>query len=876
MPNALTLAQLWQETGFRPNAAQERAILHVHGPLYLPAGPGSGKTRVLLWRTLNLIVFQGVDPAQIYLSTFTEKAARQLKEGLRSLLGRVTNHTSQPYDISKMYVGTVHSLCQRLLADRRFHQQRSRGQQPVLLDELSQYFFVQRRSTWHELLTLAGMNGADLNGNAITAINSLFKSYQGRGSRHQAITNLLAFFNRLSEERLDADAILGQLHQVRLPDDVDRGTLAALVAMYGYYLALLQPPGAPPRVDFSYLQQEAWRLLKQQPDSGNVFQHVIIDEYQDTNAIQEAIFFTLAQGHKNLCVVGDDDQALYRFRGATVENFVQFPERCQHFLQSAPTKIPLATNYRSRKAIVDFYTTFIDQGHWAKAAPAQGHYRVIDKEIRAHSSDEGPAVVASTCGKPEAVAAEIALFVKDLIDSQKVQDPNQIAFLFHSLKASIVPKMKEALEAVGLRVYAPRAGSFLEVEEATELFGLFVHLFGRPAQSGEERGEWAKFHEWLDRAQEQGQRLLDADGLLRRFVADRQHEIQTAAADYGLLLALCQRQGWALEQPYDRTLMQPLLATTTGLSDRVKRSLQRQGFTRFIDQRAQEGTPFTLRYILTSATSLDWSVLDLFYRFCGFAHFKALLDLAETGVDEGPICNLGLLSQYLARFIDERVDVLAAHLFQPDRLFVNIFFGSFLYALFRLGESEYENAEDPFPRGRIPFLTIHQAKGLEFPVVVLGNTAKRTNGPQRIEELLHPFLDRDGEPLERMAEYDAMRMFYVALSRAQNLLVLAHPKGQGISLFRPFKTLLEGPITRLAAFDLASLPLAKAPEALAPHNYSYTADYMLYQKCPRQYMIFRQYGFVASRSQTQMFGSLIHRTLEDLHQYLIARRVGVG
>lgn len=124
MPNALTLPQLWQETGFRPNAAQQRAILHVHGPLYLPAGPGSGKTRVLLWRTLNLIVFQSVDPAQIYLSTFTEKAARQLNEGLRSLLSVVTAHTGQPYDISKMYVGTVHSLCQRLLTDRRFHQQR--------------------------------------------------------------------------------------------------------------------------------------------------------------------------------------------------------------------------------------------------------------------------------------------------------------------------------------------------------------------------------------------------------------------------------------------------------------------------------------------------------------------------------------------------------------------------------------------------------------------------------------------------------------------------------------------------------------------------------------------------------------------------------
>lgn len=109
---SLTIEHLWQEAGFTPNAAQRDAILHRDGPLYLPAGPGSGKTRVLLWRTLNLIVFQGVPPEKIFLSTFTEKAARQLKEGLRTLLGLASNFTGQPYDIAQMYVGAVHSLYQ--------------------------------------------------------------------------------------------------------------------------------------------------------------------------------------------------------------------------------------------------------------------------------------------------------------------------------------------------------------------------------------------------------------------------------------------------------------------------------------------------------------------------------------------------------------------------------------------------------------------------------------------------------------------------------------------------------------------------------------------------------------------------------------------
>jgi len=104
----LTIDWLWQGVNFNPTDRKREAIQHTEGPLYLPAGLASGKTRVLLWRTLNLIAFHEVSPDAIYLLTFTEKADRQLKDGL---LGLASNVTGRPYDISQMYVGTVHSFC---------------------------------------------------------------------------------------------------------------------------------------------------------------------------------------------------------------------------------------------------------------------------------------------------------------------------------------------------------------------------------------------------------------------------------------------------------------------------------------------------------------------------------------------------------------------------------------------------------------------------------------------------------------------------------------------------------------------------------------------------------------------------------------------
>jgi DNA helicase-2/ATP-dependent DNA helicase PcrA len=754
-----------------------------------------------------------------------------------------------------MYVGTVHALCHRLLQDRTLVADRERSSAPAVLDELDQYFTLAQGSFWSEAIAQLGFEGE------LSAFRQVLNSQfdpPASASRHKAVVNLQSLFNRLSEEDLDPKDILE-----RAPAEYP-----SLFRLYQLYRDRL----GKNRVDLSLLQRAAYRALLANDGTMHRFRHVIVDEYQDTNAIQERIFFRLAEGSKNICVVGDDDQALYRFRGATVENFVEFPRRCASALSIAPRRLELGINYRSRRGIVQAYTSFVTEHDWSR--PGGGQFRLHDKGVRAHSTDDGISVVATSPSKPADLVDEIATLVRRLVDEKVVADPNQIAFLFPTLKSTIVERFEAALGAVGLKVYAPRAKRFLEADEPTLIIGLLTRVLGRPPRNKAfDRGEYGEFHSWLDSATTAADALMQSDPTLRDFVAQRMSELDAIKRDYGGLKAVLEQAGWSEETAYDPAAHKRPLLGAAGLSADARRALGGSGLEKLYKERLAEDHPLTLRNVINRATTADWGLLDLFYRFLGFQRFREMIDLADGGTDEAPVCNLALTSQLLARYVDTFPPLITGQGLATEML-QRGFYQAFLFALFRMGEGEYEDAEDPFPRGRISFLTIHQSKGLEFPVVVLGS-ARTNRRTRKVEELVRPFLPSGGEPLDRMPGFDAMRMFYVALSRAQNLLVLAHPQGQGQKVDAEFHGLLRT-AAPIASFDVRTVPKAKQEPDDAVRRFSYTSDYLAYQRCPRQYMLFERYGFAASRTQTMFFGSLVHATLEDLHHRMLAARKAGG
>ncbi|MGE5175033.1 MAG: ATP-dependent helicase [Hyphomicrobiales bacterium] len=281
------------------NPVQRQAVEHPGGPLLVLAGAGSGKTRVLTGRIAHLVQERGVPPESILAFTFTNKAAREMKERAASLLGG---------DDLRVWLGTFHGTCVRIL--RRHAETVGYPRAFVIYDTDDQ------RALLREILREVGADDKRLTPAGAGARISRLKN-EGVGAAEYAKTGLSPLDRKVSE-------------------------------VYTRYERALRERAA---MDFDDLLLTTVRLLDL--DEGvarhyaSRFQHVLVDEYQDTNAIQFELIERLSRLHRNLMVVGDDDQSIYGWRGADVGNILSFEDRFPE-----ATVLRLTQNYRSTQTIL--------------------------------------------------------------------------------------------------------------------------------------------------------------------------------------------------------------------------------------------------------------------------------------------------------------------------------------------------------------------------------------------------------------------------------------------------------------------------------------------------------------------------------------------
>ncbi len=288
------------------NERQREAVLHIDGPLMIVAGAGSGKTKVLTTRIAHLMA-NDVDAFNILALTFTNKAAKEMKERVERILGN--------NEARNLYIGTFHSVFAR-----------------VLRAEAGKIGYPNNFTIY---------DTDDAKNVVKTVINEL-----NLDDKHYKPSTV---YNRISAAK---NALVGPAEYANdyyLQQEDMRANRPAIGQIYAAYVQRCFKNGA---MDFDDLLLKFYELLKNFPDSLSKYQHkfkyILIDEYQDTNPAQYEIIKLLGAMHENVCVVGDDAQSIYSFRGATIENILQFQKDYDDV-----KVVKLEQNYRSTKSILN-------------------------------------------------------------------------------------------------------------------------------------------------------------------------------------------------------------------------------------------------------------------------------------------------------------------------------------------------------------------------------------------------------------------------------------------------------------------------------------------------------------------------------------------
>jgi DNA helicase-2/ATP-dependent DNA helicase PcrA len=263
---------------------------------------------------------------------------------------------------------------------------------------------------------------------------------------------------------------------------------------------------------------------------------------------------------------------------------------------------------------------------------------------------------------------------------------------------------------------------------------------------------------------------------------------------------------------------------------------------------------------LREGEALDLRPADYFYRLLALEPFASFVK------NENRARNLAILSQLLNTFQNYYHYTVVTY---RNRLSLRFnLFNSFVRLLYDGGINEYEDPDQPFPRGHVQVMTIHQAKGLEFPVVVVGSLDKQLSTSKQIDRDLQPYYHRPPfEPESRITLFDRMRLHYVAFSRPEKLLVLtSHQRPRGH--FAPiWQGLAQWPYVQKDL--LAAQSFVLKDRLPVKRTFSFTGDLKVYETCPQQYQCFREYDFTPSRSAVIFFGLLVHQTIEEIHRRVL-------
>ncbi|HXB56763.1 MAG TPA: ATP-dependent DNA helicase [Vicinamibacteria bacterium] len=760
------------------SAAQREAVGHGEGPLLIVAGAGTGKTTVLTRRIAYLIASKRARPEEILALTFTEKAALEMAERVDQLI---------PYGYAETWISTFHAFGDHVLREGALEA----GLNPEfrVLTRPEQIIFLRER-LWRLPL----------------------KRFLPLGEPTRHLSALLTLVSRAKDEDVSPAEYAAWAEKEAATATTEEGGDEAdrhleLAAFYQACQALMAEAGL---VDFGDQIHRTLALLRERPallaKLRGRFRYVLVDEFQDTNHAQlELIRLLAGQGSPNITVVGDDDQAIYRWRGAAAANLLAFRS-----LFPGARQVVLRENYRSTQAILDAAGRLIAYNNPYRLEVVAG----IDKRLRAERSAGRPVRhrhFDTVSAEADGVAAMVAEFLEE------GRRPRDIALLVRS-NGDADP----FLPALNLRAIPHRfSGSRgLYAREEVRLLVCFLRALANPEDSV------SLFY-------------LAASELYALPPVD--------------LLRL---------NRYATKKSRPLLEVLRGLP--ANEDLLGVG------EEARQAAGRVLEDLGRAAGDVpNLRTGEVLYRFLQSSGLLARLSREATAEGETRVRNIARFFEGVKAYAD-----LAEHDRVPN-------FVAHLDLLREAGDDPAVAEADP-DEDAVHVLTVHKAKGLEFPVVFLVGCAewrfplRPRPGPLELPGALVKETLAGGDPHLQ----EERRLFYVAMTRAKDELVITSAADYGTSRPRKRSRFL------VEALDLPSPAPAprrtRATEALARHQRAPEAtpdpgaapreDEVLrlsfrqiddYETCPLKYRYIHRLRVPVLAHHRVLFGSAVHKAVQE-------------
>lgn len=774
------------------NEAQKKAVTHDAGPVILIAGAGTGKTTVISQRIAYLIEQKKAKPEEILAVTFTEKAAGEMLERVDTLL---------PLGYADLWINTFHGFCEKVLKEHALD-----------IGVPNDFRVLDKTSAW--LLVRENLEKFDLD------------YYRPLGNPTKFIHALLSHFSRCKDEVIYPEDYLEYADNLQLDQDLamDQEEIAQealrikeIANAYHTYQQILLDSNA---LDFGDLINYTLRLFKKRPlvlkRFRQQFKYILVDEFQDTNWAQYELIKILAEPKNNLMVVGDDDQAIYKFRGAAIANILSFQKDYSKNKEQPLTQIFLTDNYRSGQKILDVAYDFIqlnnpDRLEYQLKKSKKKSGSILNKKLLSHSEIPGEVQVLAFADS----AAEIEGIANKIVALKK-SDPKLLWSDFAIL---------------------------VRANDAASGFVSFMRKVGLPHQFMASRGLYNQ------------DIVLDIIAYLK--LLDNYHESSALFRILSLplfslesrsivnLSHLASKKAWSLYA----ALQNYRLHLDLPVND--QRTIEK--FISSLNQHSQ----------LTK----NKPVSQVIYAWLEDSGYLQLLTLEQNQYNQE---QLGFLNQFYRKIKTWEEQ----HIGNAS---VREFLTQLNWELDSGEQGALEMAEDAGPDA-IRIMTVHGAKGLEFKYVFVTNLVQlRFPSNERRDpiELPEAFI-KEQLPQGDAHLQEERRLFYVALTRAKQAVFLTWAKDYGGSRQKKPSRFLEEinlpseVITSPATINEVEIVKA-VPQTLKyekPKAFSFS-QLKAYETCPRQYFYSYVVKIPVKGSPQFSFGKTMHNTLQHFYQQIM-------